>query len=350
MGLIEKKDEKDYVDGVEVIGRGEGPDPSAQSDVKLEAGKSAEDIAKERSEEKPVKSESKPKAAPKKKVPGKDHGKKFKTYAVVGGVVIAIVAGCTGYFIGNGGFGGKGLAAPTMEEGQLDGTCATFTYNGKKQNLSARQVIEGQYGLDAVKTPDGKYPAPGSEAILSYVRNQILVSEAEAQGLGASDKDVTKYAKDQLGSDDFEAIAQQYGVEVEQAKKIVKDNATISNLYNKIVPTPKGEAMPQAPTEPADGNADAASKEYADYIVKLLGKEWDAQKGTWASKDGEFYKALGESKTFTKDSATYKDAQTAYYVAYQGFAKKAQDANKKWAEYCNGLYANADIDVYGLYV
>ena len=45
MGLIQKKDERDELDGIEVIGRGEGPDGLDANPVELVAGESAEDIA-----------------------------------------------------------------------------------------------------------------------------------------------------------------------------------------------------------------------------------------------------------------------------------------------------------------
>ena len=45
MGLIQKKDEKDVVDGIEVIGRGEGPDDQPEPLCDLVDGQTAEDIS-----------------------------------------------------------------------------------------------------------------------------------------------------------------------------------------------------------------------------------------------------------------------------------------------------------------
>ena len=45
MGLIQKKDEKDEIDGIQIIERGEGPDGDEEEKIDLVAGTSAEHIA-----------------------------------------------------------------------------------------------------------------------------------------------------------------------------------------------------------------------------------------------------------------------------------------------------------------
>ena len=45
MGLIQKKDEKDEIDGIQIIERGEGPDGDEDEMIDLVAGTSAEHIA-----------------------------------------------------------------------------------------------------------------------------------------------------------------------------------------------------------------------------------------------------------------------------------------------------------------
>ena len=45
MGLIQKKDEKDEIDGIQIIERGEGPDGDEAEKIDLVAGTSAEHIA-----------------------------------------------------------------------------------------------------------------------------------------------------------------------------------------------------------------------------------------------------------------------------------------------------------------
>ena len=52
---------------------------------------------------------------------------------------------------------------------------------------------------------------------------------------------------------------------------------------------------------------------------------------------------------FTADSATYGQALTAYYTAYQQYAQANSKSGGKWTEFVNGLYAKANITLYGLY-
>ena len=427
MGLIQKKDEKDVVDGIEVIGRGEGPDDQPEPLCDLVDGQTAEDIsgttaAKDAGAEteadpelldgvetvaasaadaedakgaeadaseaeteagepaadadavpaskqdagKKAPAAKKSKAAKKGKKPaadkavaevpptfndgdGSSSSHKGGTKALVALVAVLLIAvvGVGGYFLGSGGFGSKGVGSSTLTEKQLDSTVASWTYNGAKHNISAREAIESQYSLDSVKDDDGNYPAPSADSILAYVRNQVMLADAEKQGVSVSDDDLSSYAESALGSSDFSTIASQYGVTEDQAKSIVREQATIKKLYEKVVPSVDA-TMPEAPTEPSDGNTATASKEYADYIIKLAGDEWDADKGTWASTDGTIASALS-GETFTADSATYAQAQTAYYAAYQAYAQEASKASSKWTEYANKLFASASITLYGIF-
>ncbi len=63
-----------------------------------------------------------------------------------------------------------------------------------------------------MKDEDGNYPAPSADAVLSYVRNRILLQEASTQGIELSDEDLSYSAEASLGTSDFSAIADQYGV------------------------------------------------------------------------------------------------------------------------------------------
>lgn len=389
MGLIQKKDEREVVDGVEVIERSDVPNDLPEAECELVEGASAEDIAAERegepgSEEPSATDEvaqdaadaveeqeesgneavedepavSKNEAAASADVAAdaddtaaaskKGGANRHKMYIAIA-VIAVIVAAIGGFFMGSGGFGAKGAGTATLTEDQLDSAVATWTYNGATKNITAREAIESQYSLDAVKSTDGTYAAPSGEMVLAYARNQILVSEAENRGLSVSDEDLETYANERLGTTDFAAIAKQYGVSEDQAKQIVRENALIGQLYEQIVPDVSGATMPEAPAEPADGNKEALTKDYADYIISLLGKNWDSEKATWASEDNEYYAALKDS-TFTAEGASYADAQTAYYVAYQLYAKEAQTANQAWTTFANELYAKANVNLFGLFV
>lgn len=360
MGLIQKKDEKDEIDGIQIIERGEGPDGDEDEKIDLVAGTSAEHIAAGTTAEEDARLEAQiaADAADENLMPeaqdedetdadADDHASKHKKTMIAAFVVAIVIAAVVGFFIGNGGFGGKGVGSATLTEDQLDSTVASYSYNGKKSDITAREAIESQYSLDTVKDSDGNYTAPSADVILSYVRNKILLDAAEDEGITVSSKEMKKYAEDSIGTSDYDTMAKQYGVSKDQAKQIVRQSATLQKLYKKKV----GDAsasMPTAPTEPSDGNEDTASKDYADYIINLAGDEWDSSKGTWKDENSTYAKAFAND-AFTADSATYKQAMTAYYTAYQQYSSQASSASSKWTEYANGLYAKANISIYGLF-
>lgn len=359
MGLIQKKDEKDEIDGIQIIERGEGPDGDDDEKIDLVAGTSAEHIAAgTTAEEEDARLEAKiaADAADENLMPEEqdedddsdvdDHACKRKKTMIAAFVVAVVIAAVVGFFIGNGGFGGKGVGSATLTEDQLDSTVASYSYNGKKSDITAREAIESQYSLDKVKNSDGNYTAPSADVILSYVRNKILLDAAEDEGITVSSKEMKKYAEDSIGTSDYGTMAKQYGVSKDQAKQIVRQSATLQKLFKKKAGD--SASMPTAPTEPADGNEDTASKDYADYIINLAGDEWDSEKGTWKDENSTYAKAFAND-AFTADSATYKQAMTAYYTAYQQYSSQASSASSKWTGYANGLYAKANISIYGLF-
>ena len=248
MGLIQKKDEKDEIDGIQIIERGEGPDGDEDEKIDLVAGTSAEHIAAgTTAEEEDARLEAKiaADAADENLMPQEqdedddsdvdDHACKHKKTMIVAFVVAIVIAAVVGFFIGNGGFGGKGVGSATLSEDQLDSTVASYSYNGKKSDITAREAIESQYSLDTVKDDDGNYTAPSADVILSYVRNQILLDAAEDEGITVSSKEMKQYAEDSIGTSDYKTMATQYGVSKDQAKQIVRQSATLQKLYKKKV-------------------------------------------------------------------------------------------------------------------
>ena len=379
MGLVVKKDDLQNEEDrdVEIVERGTGPDPSAENPVELigrandpaadaEAAHRAEleeearqnratseRLAEEAQHERlSDEGEDDEGSSASEDADGGAFGKKGAgvrlPFAVAAVVIAAVVFGIGGFFIGSGGFGGKGIGTAALSEDQLDDVVATYTYNGARHDVTARQAIETQYSVDTVKDEDGTYAAPSAETVVAYVRQQILVNEAEARGIEVSDDDMDSYAEATLGSSDYDALSQQYGVTADQAKDIVRVNCLQEKLYEQVVPNGQATA-PTAPTEPADGNNDTVTKEYADYIIGLLGDEWDSQANTWARTDGPFYEALGQ-EDWSADGASYTQAQTAYYVAYQQYAEQANEGQSTWRDFVNGLYQNANVDIFGLYV
>lgn len=385
MGLIMKKDDsddKEYIDGIEVIGRGEGPNDDDVDAVQVEVheGLTAEDISgKTAAAEAEREVEADPElldavededdaaedgdaagdgdvvedasaedsaaedanADDSPKVPGGRH----KLYVAIA-VIAVIVAAILGYVIGSDAFGPKGVGSATLTEDQLDSVVATWTLDGATNKITARQAIESQYSLDTVKDENGTYPTPSADVILAYARNQVLLKEAEKRDVKIDDKELAAAAEDTLGTSDFSTIASQYQVTEDQAKEIVRQQVTIQKLYKTIVKD--APTAPAAPEEPENGDSAAVSAEYAAYIIDLAGKEWDKEAGAWASPDGTYATALA-GEEFTADSASYAQAQKAYAAAYQDYAKHAADSNQSWTEYVNTLFAKADITLYGLF-
>lgn len=412
MGLIMKKDDSEdneYIDGIEVVGRGEGPNGDDEVEhVEIHEGLTAEDISgKTAAAEAERELEADPElldadaedaGAADADADGEDAGaadageadgepepegvedsepaadasadsstaapaatpcavrpKKTRMqrammgkhkYFIAGALAAVIVAGVSGYFLGSGGFGSKGVSAPVFAESELDATVATWKFKGASHKISAREAIESQYSLDSVKDEDGNYPAPSADAVLSYVRNRILLEEASKQGIELSDEDLSSSAEASLGTSDFSAIADQYGVSEDQAKQIVREQGTIQKLYQSVMDD--APAMPKAPAEPESGDENEAKAEYAAYIIDLAGKEWDAEAGTWAKLDGAYATALA-GEEITPESATYAQAQKAYAVAYQQYMLESQGANAKWTSYVNELFGEADVELFGLY-
>ena len=413
MGLIMKKDDSEdneYIDGIEVVGRGEGPNGDDEVEhVEIHEGLTAEDIsgktaaaeAERELEADPElldadaedagaadaedagaedadaanageadgepeaegvedsepaadasadSSTAAPAATPRAARPKKTRMQRAMMgkhkYFIAGALAAVIVAGVSGYFLGSGGFGSKGVSAPVFAESELDATVATWKFKGASHKISAREAIESQYSLDSVKDEDGNYPAPSADAVLSYVRNRILLEEASKQGIELSDEDLSSSAEASLGTSDFSAIADQYGVSEDQAKQIVREQGTIQKLYQSVMDD--APAMPKAPAEPESGDENEAKAEYAAYIIDLAGKEWDAEAGTWAKLDGAYATALA-GEEITPESATYAQAQKAYAVAYQQYMLESQGANAKWTSYVNELFGEADVELFGLY-
>lgn len=379
MGLIQKKDEHDVIDDIEVIERSDNPDDLPKTGYDLVAGKSAEDFAAEKAgapepaedeltpdpelldddtDDRPAPAHAKPKEAESEKPASRDGGndgdgkaKGPKTGIIIAIAVVAVViAAIAGYMIGSGGpaAGGQGAASSSLTEDQLDTVVATYTYNGKKTDITAREIIEAQYSLEAVVQDDGTYPTPAADSALAYARNHILLAEAEARGITVSEDEMIEFAQNSIGTSDYAEMAENYNLTEDQAREVVRQQATLQKLYAQIIPETEA-TVPTAPTEPENGDSSTRSKEYADYIIGLLGDEWDSEAGTWATEDGTYYSALSGTD-FTAESASYEEALSAYYAAYQEYAEKSSEATTAWSDFQDGLYANADIQLFGLYV
>ncbi len=395
MGLLVKRDElegeHDYIDGIEVIERSDVPDDLPESEVEVIEREDADAAADDADDDAAAANETgaaaadddaadadadeadatdaeaaedddpedADKDADEDTAPAavldptsSDHGAAQhpnRAILIAAFVIAIIVAGVGGYFIGRGGFGGASAApgSALLTEGQLDATVASYTYKGARHDITAREAIESQYSLDSMKTDDGMYRAPSAETLVAYVRTQILLDEAEARGIEVTDDEVAAYAEQTYGTSDFATLSTQYGLSEDQVREITRNSTMIEKLYDQIAPA-STVALPEEPEQPADGDTSTRSKAYADYIINLAGDEWDAEAGTWASTDGPYATAL-QGMDVTADSASYEEAIIAYYVAYQEYATQASESSQTWTDFANTLFADADMDIYGLY-
>lgn len=380
MGLIVKKDgdERDYIDGIEIIERTDTPDDLPEVEVDLVDGRSAEDIAAAGDGDEPKDAEAADGAdgdwyealSDGGDVDGdgegagdggssddgdgdvpaaQGHPSVPRRPLIIAGIAAAIViAGILGYFIGSGGFAPSAVSSAVLAEDELGDTVASYTFGGARHDVSAQEAIESEFSLEAIQNEDGTYPTPSAETVISYVRNTILLDEAEARGIEVTDDDLEALAQSMLQTTDFTAIADQYGVTEDQARQILRESAMIQKLQEQIVPGYTTLTGPSEPTSPENGDTQASSPEYAQYILDLAGDAWDAEAGTWSESDNSYSVALGDID-LASGSATYEQAITAYYVAYQNFLTEATDLSNAWAEFTNGLYAEADVTLYGVY-
>lgn len=298
-----------------------------------------------------------------------DKGSFLKNLGVGAWVGIAIATLVVGLLIGHfvmGGGAGGSLNKTKLTESELDTTVASYSYNGASTNVTAREVLEQNGTLDGAKDEEGNYGVPSADTVISYARTQIIVAEAEKQGISVSDEDRDAFAEEMLGSSDYESIASSYGMEEEDVKDVLTKSAMQNKLREQVVGDTDTGTMPEAPTAPEvqpaenaegeEGQTDEAAqeaannevkKEYADYIIKLAGDQWDKKKGEWKDKEGSYATALADYEV-TKDGASYNAAQAAYYVAYQEYTTKQTEVSQKWSDYVNELLGNSSIQIYTL--
>ena len=231
----------------------------------------------------------------------------------------------------------------TVDEGDLDRVVGVYVYKGKTYEVTAREAILESSSLSLAKTSEGSYRVPSADNVLAVARNAVLLQEAESEGISASEQDMVVFAENQLGTSDYSSIATTYGMDEEAVKELIRQSAVIEKLRSQVVTTPVGEA-PVAPVAPEDGNEEAASADYAAYIIGLAGDEWNSETGKWASENGPYATAL-KDYSVTSQSATYAAANAAYYVAYAAYSDASTTASSEWTDYVNGLLCEAKFAV-----
>lgn len=268
------------------------------------------------------------------------------TPAWVALVVAALVAGVlAGHFLLGGAAGGTvSLGGKTrLSAGELDSTIATYTYEGQVHDITARAVIEQAQSVEAAADEDGTYAVPGATDVVSFAQNEILLAEAAKKGLSVTDEETAAFAAQMFGTDDFATIGSSYGIDAETAKSTLADSALVGKLRDSVVTTQVPE-QPAKPVEPAEGEEDAATADYASYVIALLGDEWDGEADDWARTDGDYYATLSGYE-ISGDAATYAAAQAAYNVAASKYQAASQQALSEFNAYAASLLSRATIQI-----
>lgn len=231
----------------------------------------------------------------------------------------------------------------TVTESELDMPLGTYTYHGTTTTVTVREAIEESMSIDAARNEDGTYTIPSVDAVLSIARNHFLLLEADAKGIVASDEDALAYAQEVWGTDDLSIIAASYNMTEDQVRELMRRSAAIKKLRDEVVTT-EPMAEPAQPAAPEAGSEDVPSAQYAEYVLALVGDEWDANANSWAREDGPFYEEL-KNYTISNDGATYSAAQAAYYVARTQYAAVEQQISAEWTTYVNQVLSEVTVEL-----
>ena len=235
--------------------------------------------------------------------------------------------------------------APALADTELSCVVGTYTYNGETFDITAREAIEGTQSLSYSLNADGTYDAPSSDMVLAYARNQVLAQIAADAGITASADEVNAYMQQLVGTTDITQAAAYLHMDVDQAQTALQQACAISKLKDSVCPA-SAQTL-QEPVWPSDGNTELGHPEYADYIIGLLGANWDATTQSWANTDNDYYAVL-KDQVFAQGSASYNAAMLAYNVAYQQAGGTAGDSSAAWTAYVNTYLDTAAIVIYTL--
>ena len=231
----------------------------------------------------------------------------------------------------------------TLSAGELDSTIATYTVDGRTVGVTAREVLVEASGSSEISAnEDGTYDVPSASTVLTYVQNQLILADAEARGLTATDEQIDEFVTGSMGSD-LATLAQSWGISEDEARAVVSDAVTMRNLQDEVSTVDLPE-QPVAPAEPDEGAEDTPTAEYAQYVIGLLGDEWDSDANTWARTDGTYYATLS-GYDISNDSATYAAASAAYSVATSVYQEAYATVSEELGAYTDSLLSRASIQI-----
>lgn len=262
-------------------------------------------------------------------------------------VAIAAAALVVGVLAGHFMLGGAGSVSlggrTTLSAGELDSTIATYTVDGRTVGVTAREVLVEASGSSEISAnEDGTYDVPSASTVLTYVQNQLILADAEARGLTATDEQIDEFVTGSMGSD-LATLAQSWGISEDEARAVVSDAVTMRNLQDEVSTVELPE-QPVAPAEPDEGAEDTPTAEYAQYVIGLLGDEWDSDANTWARTDGTYYATLS-GYDISNDAATYAAASAAYSVATSVYQEAYATVSEELGAYTDSLLSRASIQI-----
>ena len=258
------------------------------------------------------------------------------------GLVLGAAVGIGGTLVFQGGLHSAPVpVAGVLGESQLDTVVGTYRYKGEVYEVTARDAILGSGSLSTARRSDGSYETPSTDEIVSYARNNILAQLVKDNGIEVSADEVAQYAMNLVGSSDADAVAAYFGMEATDAQRLLGEAAAVAKLRQTVVGQPAAE--PEPPQPPEDGVTEVGTAAYADYIIGLLGANWDSGAQTWANTANPYYEAL-KDEVFAPGSASYDSAQLAYSVARQEY-ENTPSAQQRWAEYLNTYLDEGSISV-----
>ena len=287
--------------------------------------------------------------------------KKPTRIAVLACVAGLALGGVSGYYLIPHIQVGELARKSSLTTSEFDKVIATYNFKGHNYTITAAEVADyagTDYGQDAdtnansnnSETNENKngskdentyYDIPSTEDVIAAIRDKILTKEMDDKGIKASEKQIKKYAKDNYGSDDFDSLASQYGVDKKVVKNSITRSVRIRQLYKQITGGDTPDS-PNAPTSPSDSDYSKKTEDYGSYLMSIIKDDYDSDKNEWKNKKSDYYDAL-KGDDFDGKTASYSTCVKAYKIAYAKYEEQYDSQSQKWEDYTNELYANTDV-------
>lgn len=239
-----------------------------------------------------------------------------------------------------------------LTDDDLNKVLGVYIYKGKSVEVTNRDALMFANQGTMPAATKGKYAVPSAKTVMQIAQDSIIQQVLDEKQITVTDDDVTKYIKDNFKVNSISELAKSYNVSENYVEQLMRTNARVKKLRAQVCPTQVPEA-PEEPTAPKDDQKDVATKEYADYIFKIAGNEWDSSardgKGNWKDKTSAYATALSAYKV-SNDSATYEAARAAYGVASSTYQRAVSSETAEWTKYIDGYMSQVVVETYSAYL